>query len=137
MNTRFALRPYDKITSERLEHAGILRPIAQALAARGIRGPEDLLEDWRSMLAPSMLEGANCAASLLADAIAARRRITVVADYDCDGATACAIAVRGLTMMATCIIAASVLRLSTAVTVTSFSCCSSGCSAITWSASFA
>lgn len=99
MNTRFALRPYDKITSERLEHAGILRPIAQALAARGIRGPEDLLEDWRSMLAPSMLEGANCAASLLADAIAARRRITVVADYDCDGATACAIAVRGLTMM--------------------------------------
>ena len=45
MNTRFALRPYDKITSERLEHAGILRPIAQALAARGIRGPEDLLED--------------------------------------------------------------------------------------------
>ena len=69
MNTRFALRPYDKIT---LEHAGSLRPIAQALAARGIRGPEDLLEDWRSMLAPSMLEGANCAASLLADAIAAR-----------------------------------------------------------------
>lgn len=99
MKTRFALRPYDKMTCERLEHAGILRPIAQALAARGIHGPQDLLEDWRSMLAPSLLEGAERAAQMLADAAALGRRITIVADYDCDGATACAIAVRGLRMM--------------------------------------
>src|SRR5690606_24031225 len=36
---------------------------------------------------------------LLADAIAAQRRICIVADYDCDGATACAVAVRGLRML--------------------------------------
>jgi single-stranded-DNA-specific exonuclease len=36
---------------------------------------------------------------LLADAIAAQRRICIVADYDCDGATACAVALRGLAML--------------------------------------
>lgn len=99
MITRFALRPYDKITCDRLESAGILRPIAQALSARGIVSPMDLLEDWKSLIAPSRLEGTQRAAEMLADAIAAGKQMTVVADYDCDGATACAVAVRGLRMM--------------------------------------
>ena len=99
MNTRFCLRPYDKLVSETLEHAGILRPIARALSARGVTSSDDLLEDWTALLPPASLEGTEQAARLLADAIAAQKRITVVADYDCDGATACAIAVRGLAMM--------------------------------------
>lgn len=99
MNTRFCLRPYDKLASETLEHAGILRPIARALSARGVTSSDDLLEDWTALLPPASLEGTEQAARLLADAIAAQKRITVVADYDCDGATACAIAVRGLAMM--------------------------------------
>lgn len=99
MNTRFALRPYDKMSCERLEHDGILRPIAQALAARGIRSKEDLLEDWKALLPPVSLEGTEEAARLLADARAAGKRVTIVADYDCDGATACAIAMRGFAMM--------------------------------------
>ena len=99
MKTRFAIRPYDKMNCERLEHAGILRPVAQALAARGISCCEDLLEDWKALIAPDKLEGTLQAASILADAREAGKRITVVADYDCDGATACAVAVRGLTMM--------------------------------------
>lgn len=44
----------------------------------------------------SMLLNADVAARYLADCIAADRRLLVVADYDCDGATACAVAVRGL-----------------------------------------
>ena len=36
---------------------------------------------------------------LLADAIGAGSRICVVADYDCDGATACAVALRGLRLL--------------------------------------
>lgn len=99
MNTRFCLRTYDKLASETLEHAGILRPIARALSARGVTSSDDLLEDWTALLPPASLEGTEQAARLLADAIAAQKRITVVADYDCDGATACAIAVRGLAMM--------------------------------------
>ena len=47
----------------------------------------------------SGLKGAPEAARLLADAMAARKRICFVADYDCDGATACAVGVRGLRML--------------------------------------
>ena len=99
MNTRFCLRPYDKVVSEKLEHAGILRPIARALSARGVKSSDDLLEDWTALLPPASLQGTQQAAAFLADAIQSHKRITVVADYDCDGATACAIAVRGLAMM--------------------------------------
>ena len=101
MNTRFCLRPYDKLVSEKLEHAGILRPIARALSARGVTSSDDLIEDWTALLPPASLEGTQLAAELLADAIQNNKRITVVADYDCDGATACAIAVRGLAMLGT------------------------------------
>ena len=43
--------------------------------------------------------GLDAAATLLRDAIAADRRIVVTADFDCDGATACAVAVRGLRLL--------------------------------------
>jgi single-stranded-DNA-specific exonuclease len=51
------------------------------------------------LLSPQALHGAETAARLLADTIAQRRRLCVVADYDCDGATACAVAIRGLAML--------------------------------------
>lgn len=51
------------------------------------------------MLAPSTLTHAGRAAALLADAIRARKRLLIVADYDCDGATACAVGIRGLRAM--------------------------------------
>jgi single-stranded-DNA-specific exonuclease len=40
--------------------------------------------------------GTAAAASLLGDAITAGKRILIVADYDCDGATACAVGLRAL-----------------------------------------
>ena len=51
------------------------------------------------MLAPQKLDGTTNAAKLLADAIEQNKKIMVVADYDCDGATACAVAIRGLRAM--------------------------------------
>jgi single-stranded-DNA-specific exonuclease len=51
------------------------------------------------LLPPSTLQGAAAAAVLLADAIAAKKNICIVADYDCDGATACALALRGLALL--------------------------------------
>ena len=99
MNTRFCLRPYDKVVSEKLEHAGILRPIARALSARGVKSSDDLLEDWTALLPPASLRGTQQAAEFLADAIQSHKRITVVADYDCDGATACAVGIRGLSAL--------------------------------------
>ncbi|HEX6827493.1 MAG TPA: single-stranded-DNA-specific exonuclease RecJ [Burkholderiales bacterium] len=48
------------------------------------------------MLPAGALKGAAEAARLLADAIAAGRRLLIVADYDSDGATACALGMRAL-----------------------------------------
>ena len=73
--------------------------MARALSARGIRSPEDLNEAWSGMLAPNLLTGIDRAAERL---LAARNRgehVTIVADYDCDGATACAVGIRGLSAL--------------------------------------
>ncbi len=79
--------------------AGIHPLLARLWAARGVSSPRDTAPDWSAMLAPSLLTHAGHAAVLLADSIAARKRLLIVADYDCDGATACAVAVRGLRAM--------------------------------------
>ncbi|MFH4865755.1 DHH family phosphoesterase, partial [Enterobacter hormaechei] len=51
------------------------------------------------LLPPAQLKGIDDAARYLADAIAAKKRLLIIADYDCDGATACAVGVRGLRML--------------------------------------
>lgn len=94
--TTFVTRPYDPTAANVLTTAGYLPPVARALSARGIRSPEDLNEAWSGMLAPNLLTGIDRAAERL---LAARNRgehVTIVADYDCDGATACAVGIRGL-----------------------------------------
>ncbi|MGH8704990.1 MAG: single-stranded-DNA-specific exonuclease RecJ, partial [Burkholderiales bacterium] len=52
--------------------------------------------DFSRLIAPEGLKGCAEAARLLADAIAARKKLLIVADYDADGATACALGVRAL-----------------------------------------
>lgn len=79
-----------------LEQAGIHPLLARLYAARGVLGKDELDNGLGRLLPPATLKGAQEAAILLADAIAAQRRLCIVADYDCDGATACAVAVRGL-----------------------------------------
>ena len=82
-----------------LEQSGIHPLLARLYAARGVQAPDELDDALARLLPPSQLKGAQQAARLLADAIAADRRLCIVADYDCDGATACAVAVRGLRML--------------------------------------
>jgi single-stranded-DNA-specific exonuclease len=82
-----------------LEQAGVHPLLARLLAARGVRDAADLDDGVARLLPPDGLLGAAAAGRLLADAIAAGQRICVVADYDCDGATACAVALRGLAML--------------------------------------
>jgi single-stranded-DNA-specific exonuclease len=82
-----------------LEQAGVHPLLARLLAARGVRGADELDDGLARLLPPDTLKGAAEAARLLADTIAAQGRICVVADYDCDGATACAVALRGLAML--------------------------------------
>jgi single-stranded-DNA-specific exonuclease len=82
-----------------LEQAGIHPLLARLYAARGVNGPEELDDALGKLLPPSGLLGIDRAAVLLADAIAQNLKLCVVADYDCDGATACAVAVRGLRLL--------------------------------------
>jgi single-stranded-DNA-specific exonuclease len=82
-----------------LEQAGVHPLLAQLYAARGVQTPLELDDALGHLLPPSELLGSAAAATLLADAIAADLRLCIVADYDCDGATACAVAVRGLRLL--------------------------------------
>ena len=82
-----------------LEQAGIHPLLARLYAARGVRSADELDDGLAHLLPPESLLGAAAAARLLADAIDAGERICIVADYDCDGATACAVALRGLALL--------------------------------------
>lgn len=90
------LRPASPRLSFALEQQGVHPLLARLLAARGVNSAEELDTSPARLLPPAGLKGAPEAGRLLADAIAAQRRICIVADYDCDGATACAVAMRGL-----------------------------------------
>ena len=82
-----------------LEQAGVHPLLAQLYAARGVLGMDELDDGLARLLDPDSLLGNAAAATLLADAIALDKRICIVADYDCDGATACAVGMRGLRLL--------------------------------------
>ena len=82
-----------------LEQAGVPPLLARLFAARGIRSADELDDAPARLLPPDALKGCTEAAVLLADAIQQGQRICIVADYDCDGATACATGLRGLRML--------------------------------------
>ncbi|WP_218508130.1 single-stranded-DNA-specific exonuclease RecJ [Variovorax sp. dw_308] len=82
-----------------LEQAGVHPLLARLYAARGVLGKDELDDGLARLLPPATLRGTQEAAVLLADAIRDSKRLCIVADYDCDGATACAVAVRGLRLL--------------------------------------
>ena len=82
-----------------LEQAGVHPLLARLYAARGVRAKDELDDGLGRLLPPSGLKGIDAAARLLADAMAQNKRLCIVADYDCDGATACAVGVRGLRLL--------------------------------------
>ncbi|MDA0225459.1 MAG: single-stranded-DNA-specific exonuclease RecJ [Proteobacteria bacterium] len=97
---RIVERTYDEADRQALLRAGVHPVLARVYAARRIGALADLGEDPAKLLPPSLLTNAGQAAILLADALEAGHRILVVADYDADGATACAVALRGTRMLA-------------------------------------
>jgi len=89
-------RSYDLRDADRLIHDGIHPVLARVYAARGLLDLKDLSSELGALIAPSGLLHIDAAAIYLADAIAAGKKMVIVADYDCDGATACAVGLRGL-----------------------------------------
>lgn len=87
----------EKKNSYILQDKEVMPLIADLYALRGIKDFNDI--NLSQKLEPySKMKGIEEAAILLTQAILKKERICVVADYDVDGATACAIAVRGLKM---------------------------------------
>ncbi len=82
-----------------LETAGVHPLLARLFAARGLSRADELDDGLARLLPPATLAGAEAAGRALADAIERGEHLVVVADYDCDGATACAVALRGLRLL--------------------------------------
>ncbi|SFZ75050.1 single-stranded-DNA-specific exonuclease RecJ [Chitinimonas taiwanensis] len=91
-------RPVPAQAEQTLLAAGLHPVEARIYAARGIADPQELEAEFKHLLPVEGLKGAAEAAVRLADAIAAQQRILIVADYDADGATACAVGLRGLSL---------------------------------------
>ena len=98
--TQLKTRPVPPRIQWQLEQQGLPPLLARLYAARGIQTRSELDYDLKSLLPPAQLTHATEAAVLLADAIEAQARILIIADYDCDGATACAVGIRGLRAIA-------------------------------------
>ncbi|CAB3784716.1 Single-stranded-DNA-specific exonuclease RecJ [Paraburkholderia ultramafica] len=96
--TRIVTRACSPVDAEVLTRHGLHPVLARLYAARGVCLPDEIETGLARLVPPAALKGCEDAAVLLADAIQHQRRMLVVADYDCDGATACAVAVRGLRM---------------------------------------
>ena len=96
--TRIVTRACSPADEAALIRHGLHPILARLYAARGVRLPDEIETGLTRLVPPVALKGMGEAARLLADAIEQRKRLLIVADYDCDGATACAVAVRGLRM---------------------------------------
>jgi single-stranded-DNA-specific exonuclease len=99
VKTRIATRPCPGRQTEQLRQGGIHPVLARVFAARGLSDPRELASELQALLPPAALLQIDAAAAYLADAIQGGKKMTIVADYDCDGATACATALRGLRAM--------------------------------------
>ncbi len=90
------VREFDAAAARRLAAAGVSAPLARALAGRGVHELADTQLLLNGLASPGALSHVHDAAALIADAIDSNSRLLIVADYDCDGATACAVGLLGL-----------------------------------------
>ena len=95
----FSQRPFSERTATWLHQSGLHPLLARLYAARGLESPEELSLDLKQLLSPVELKNCISTASLLADILERKEPMLIVADYDCDGATACAVGLRGLRML--------------------------------------
>jgi len=73
--------------------------LARILAARGVITPQDAELRLQHLHSPETISGIDRGVELLLQALRHQWRILIVGDFDCDGATASAVAVRGLRML--------------------------------------
>ncbi|HUN67221.1 MAG TPA: single-stranded-DNA-specific exonuclease RecJ [Burkholderiales bacterium] len=93
---KIVTRPYSEADRRKLVESGVHPLLARLFAARRIGSANELEQDFSHLIPPSALTNAGLAARLLADAIEQKKKLLIVADYDADGATACAVGMRAL-----------------------------------------
>ncbi len=94
--SRIRSRHYSAQVFETLTEQGFSPLLARIYAARGVVSARQMEHELAALIPYTLLRNAEDMARRLADAIAIGKRILVIADYDSDGATACAVAVRAL-----------------------------------------
>jgi len=104
MNRRILRREAAEVSTEVAASSGdwpaqVPTLLRRVYAARGADSHALAQPRLAQLLPPDGLSGIDAAADLLAEAMAADRHILIVGDFDCDGATACAVAVRGLRLL--------------------------------------
>ncbi|MBV6446451.1 single-stranded-DNA-specific exonuclease RecJ [Nitrosomonas sp.] len=92
--SKITIRPYDAQIFQALSGSGLPPVLARIYAARGIENSAQLETELTHLAPFGQLKNITAAATLLADAIAAKKRLLIIADYDSDGATACATGIR-------------------------------------------
>lgn len=73
--------------------------LRRVMAARGVTQADKLFFELADLPRPEQMLGMDRAVALLQQALAEQWQITIVADFDSDGATSCALAIRGLRAM--------------------------------------
>ena len=94
--SKLTTRPVPGRARDMLVEQGVHPVLAAIYASRGVRSRDELERELGALLPLDLLLHADDAAVLLADAIRDKKRLLIVADYDCDGATACAVGMRAL-----------------------------------------
>ncbi len=89
-------RVFNQTTVDALVSAGANPLLARLYAARGVEHSNELETTLTHIIPPEQLTNNTQMAALLADAMIANKKILVIGDYDADGATATAVAVKGL-----------------------------------------
>ncbi len=95
----FTVRQAPAKALEALTHSGLSPLLARIFASRSVIDKEQLATMLDKLHAPHTMLNLPSMALLLADAVAARKKLLIVADYDADGATACAVGLRALRAM--------------------------------------
>ena len=98
-----AARAVSEAHAAALAASGTHPLLARIYAARGIISPQQLDTGLQGLVPLERMHNVTRMAAILADAIAARQRLLIVADYDSDGATACAVGLRALRQFGACV----------------------------------
>lgn len=96
---KIVTRSVDGTAYNNLLSANVHPIMARLFASRQINSVDQISTELSNLISPHLMRDIKKATCLLADAIEAKQKLLVIADYDADGATACAIAIRGLRAM--------------------------------------